>query len=496
MSFVDADITVDPTDLITTALDQLNALLEAAGMPGWNSADADLLVIFLTTVAQIAADLNTATSQVLPAIFRAYGTQLLGIPYNNGSSAMVSSTFNFTTAAPDSVSYLIQGQTAVTVSGQIFYTAADYTANEGDISAAIQLVASDTGTAYNGLGGIGDSYPDVQLLNGINWVSTVQTNAVSSGGTDQETDEDYGNRLAAVLKLQAPRPITASDFADFVVSDIAEAATGVAVGRSTAIDGYYPVARTLSTGGTGPTPLTLTGSLTSGSAAATITTPPYPLAIPFPSATVTGTGIPSSTTILASPAPTATSFSMSANASANETNETITVTAWQSVERCVTIFVTDAQGAALTNLQMDTLQAWLNTYREQNFLVFVEPPTSNTIYVSAEVHVLPSYVGAEPSVEAGVQQAIISYFNPFTWGNVSNQGGVNSWLNATSGFNVVRYTSLYGVIENVPGVQYVDNSSLKLGFSASPSGTSDITMTGAAPLPVATTSSVVITSDN
>lgn len=496
MSFIDADISVDPTDLVNNALDQLNTLLEAAGFPGWNSADADTLVIFLNTVGQIAADLNTTAATVLPAIFRAYGTQLLGIPYENGTSAMVSSTWSFTGPAPDSVSWLIPAATAVIVSGSVFYTQDDYTATMGDVSATLPLAASDTGTAYNNLGGIADGYPDVQLLNGINWVTTVQTNAVTSGGTDQETDDDYQDRLSAVLQLQAPRPITASDFANFTVSDIAEEATGVAVGRATAIDGFYPTARTLSTGGTGPTALTATGSLTNAAATVTISTPPVPYAIAYPGASVTGTAVPSSTTVLASPAPTVSGFTMSNNATSNETNETLTITEWQNVERTVTVYVTDGEGNALTNAQMDALEAWLASYREVNFQVFVEPPTYNTIYVSAEIHVTPPYVGSETSVEAAVQAALIAYLDPFTWGNISIQGDTNSWLNATQGFNVVRFTSLYGVIENVPGVQYVDVSTLKLGFSASPTGTSDITMAGVAPLPMSTTSTIVITSDN
>lgn len=496
MSFVDADISVDPTDLVNSALDQLNILLEAAGFPGWNSADADALVIFLNTVAQIAADVNTTAATVLPAIFRAYGTQLLGIAYDNGTSATVSSTWQFTGPAPDSVSWLIPAAAAVIVSGSVFYTTANYTATMGDLSATLTLTASDTGTAFNGLGGIADSFPDVQLLNGINFVSTVQTNAVTSGGTDQETDDDYMDRLTAVLKLQAPRPITASDFADFTVSDIAENATGVAVGRATAIDGFYPTARSLSTGGTGPTALTATGSLTNAAATVSISTPPVPFAIAYPGATVTGTAVPGSTTVLASPAPTVSGFTMSNNATSNETNETLTITEWQNVERTVTVYVTDTSGNALTSTQMDALQTWLASYREMNFQVFVEPPTYNTIYVSAEIHVQPPYVGNESSVEAAVQAALINWLDPFTWGNISNQGDTNSWLNATQGFNVVRYTSLYGVIENVPGVQYVDNSTLFLGLSASPSGTSDITMAGVAPLPMSTTSTIVITSDN
>lgn len=497
MSFIDANIVVDPTTLFNDALDQLNALLEAAGLPGWNAADPRLEVIFLNTVAPIAADLATTAATVLSASFRAFGTQLYNLPYNNGTAASVYSTWTFTAPAPDSVSYLIPANTAVIISGSAFYTSADYTASEGDESATILLVASQVGTAYNDLGGINDGYPDVQLNNAINWVSNVVTTAVTSGGSDQETDEDYQDRLAAVLQLQAPRPITASDFANFVLSDIAENATGVAVGRSTAIDGYYPAARDLSAGGTGPTALTCSGSLTSGSAVVTVATPPYPYATAFPGAAVSGTGIPANTTVLASPAPTATSFTMSANATATESDETITVTSWENVERCVTTFVADVDGNALTAANMDALQAWLDTLREQNFLAFVEPPSYNTIYVTAQVEVLPAYVGSESAVCAAVQAAVIGYLNPATWGQVASSTGPNTWLNATQGFSTVRFNSLIAVIENVPGVQYVVDDGMTLGLTASPAGTADVALTGGpAPLPQATTDSIVITAAN
>jgi hypothetical protein len=488
LSFVDLDVETDPTQLVNDSLDQLNYLLAAADMPGWDSASADTLVLFLEAVADIAVDVQTTASTVQSAIFRAYGTQIVGIPYVNGTKASVTTTWSFTTPAPIG-GYNIDSGTAVLIDNQAFYVQDDVYVEAGSASTTVQLTASDVGTAYNDLGGINVGAPDVEMNDQIDWVASVTTASQTSGGTDQEDDDTYQDKLVAALRLQAPRPITASDFAEFVVSDLAVNATGVAVGRSTSIDGYYPQARSLSSGGTGPAPLTGTATLASGSPTVTLVAPPYYGAAPFPGATVTGTAIPASTTVLASPVPSSTGFTMSGNATTAETGETIVVSAWQGVERCVTTFVTDAQGNALMPAQMDALQTWLDGYREESFLAFVEAPSYNEVYVSAQVHVTPAYVGAEANVEANVQSTVVNYLSPLTWGNIS-------WLNATSGFNVVRLNSLIAVAEGVQGVQYVVPGSLKLGFAASPTGTADITMTGPAPLPLTDPTTVTITSDN
>jgi hypothetical protein len=492
VSFVDADIETDPSELLGDALDQYNALLETAGMPGWDAEDADAAVILLKTIAQIAADNATVASTVLPAIFRAFGTQLVNLAYEAGAKAMVDSTWTFTSPAPLG-GYTIGAGTAVLIDGETFYVSDEVDVVSGATSATVLLVASDTGTAYNGLGGINAGAPDVMLNDELDWVSTVTTASVTSGGADQQDDDDYLDSLQAYLALQSARPITEPNFADIVVSPLAVNQTGVAVGRATAIAGYWPVARTLSTGGTGPAPLTLTGSLTSGSPTVTVSAEPYFGAIPYPGSSVTGTGVAGSTTVAPSPAPTSASFTMSANATAPESAETITVGAFSNVGGAITVFVTDVAGNALTNTAMDTLETWLtDNYLLQGVYCYIEPPSYNAVYVTAQVHPLPGFDAT--AVASSVQSTLIGYLNPGTWGNPGSAStGSANWYNAAQGFNYVRYDKVIGVIQNVQGVDYLINGSLKLGFSASPTGTSDLLMTGPAPLPTSTTSTILVT---
>lgn len=483
--FVQVDIATDSASLLDDGITQINSTLTANGFPGWTADDADLAVIILSTVSQIAADNATVASTLLAAAFRAFGTVLFGIAYQNGTQAAVVSTWTFAAPAPVG-GYTIPGGTAVIIDSLAFYVANDVTTGTGDTTASVLLVASDVGIAYNGLGGIGAA---VEPSDQIDWVLSITTTAATSGGVDQEDDLDYENRLANALQLITPRPITASNFADLILSDFATQATGITVGRATSIDGYYPAARTLSGGGTGPTALTTQATLTNLSPTVTITTLPVPFAVPAVGATVTGTGIPGSTTVLASPAPTSAGFTLSNNATASGSN-TLTITAWTNVERCDTTFVTDANGLALTNAQMDSLQAFLASEREITFLAFVEPPSYTTIYVTAVIHALASFV---PSVVAtAVQTALLAALSPATWGNpLSASTGSNAWQNSGTGFNVVRENVLIGLAQGVPGVQYV--SSLKLGIAPSPAGTVDVTLVGPAPLPLSDNTTILVT---
>jgi hypothetical protein len=480
MSFVDADITTDPGQLLNDALDGLNTNLEAAGYPGWDSSATNPWVVLLNTIAPMAADNAVVASTVLPAIFRAFGTQLFGLPYSNGATASVDSTWTFTSPAPAGSGYTIDSGIAVLIDSQTFYVADTVAVPPGAGSANILLVANQTGSAYNGLGGVNAGYPDVQLNSQIDYVSTVTLESATSGGADQQDDDDYEDGLSSVLALQSPRPITVADFAGLVASTVALNATGVAVGRSTAIAGYYPA------------PLTVSASLTSGSPTASISSEPYYQIAPYPGASITGTGVPSAATVSFSPTPSATTFTMSGNATATESGETVTIGAFSGVPGAVTVFVTDEDGNPLTTESLTTLQTWLDGYLLEGVSAFVQPASYNQIYVTAQVHPLPGFSTTQAASDA--QTAVLSYLNPATWGNPGAAStGATAWLNASQGFDVVRFNRIISTLESPVSVDYAVANSVSLGFAASPSGTSDLTMIGPAPLPQTSPTNVLVT---
>lgn len=463
-------VQTDPALITDTAIEQLQALLEANGFPGWAPSDGNLEIILLSVIATMAADAATVASQVPAAVFRAFGTQLFNLPYQQGAAATCSSTWTLA----DTAGHTIAAGTYVTVADQGFYAQADVTVAPGSSVATVPLVAVASGTDYNGL-----SAPVVPV-DEIDWVTSITVGAPSSGGVDAETDSAYQDRLAGELALQAPRPITASDYAAFVMSvPTSITPSGVVVGRSTAIDGYSPANSSFVI------------TTTNGSATATVTTPPDEGVTAAAGATITGTGIPAATKVLSS---TTTTIVMSANATASNTGVTATVAGSYGNERTVTVFVTDPAGVALSGPAMTAIQGWLQGFREVNFQVAVVAPTYFPVYVTAQVHVLPGFDSA--GVVAAAKQALVSYLNPATWGGPWKPGGP-PWLNSAQGFNIVRYNKLLGQIEQTPGVDYVPSGSagLAIGFSASPSATADLTMTGPAPLPISdlSTPTVIVT---
>ena len=100
MSFITVDVVTDPTTLLDTGVDSMNAKLAAAGYPGWSAGDATGIVLLLATVSEIAASLGNQAAVVFPAIWRVFGTQFLGLTYQMGLPATVLSVWSFTSPAP------------------------------------------------------------------------------------------------------------------------------------------------------------------------------------------------------------------------------------------------------------------------------------------------------------------------------------------------------------------------------------------------------------
>jgi Baseplate J-like protein len=456
--FIDVTLDTDPSLIVDNGIDQLTNTLQANGFPGWSPADGNLEIILLNVLAQIAADLATSASQVTSAIFRAFGTILLGITYGQGSAATVVSTWTLA----DTAGHTIPGGTFVTIAQLGFYVEADVVVAPGSSTASVLLVASDTGTLYNGL-----SAP-IATVDQIDWVLSIAATGTTSGGADPETDDNYQNRLATELTLQAPRPITADDYAAMALTVPSTVVpSGVVVGRATAIDGYDPSAHVF-TGNTTNTSPTVTN--VSGFTFVTV------------GSIITGSGIPTGATVL-SINTGASTLMLNKNATATAGGTALTATGSYGNERTVTTFVTDSAGVALSSPAMADIATWLAGFREVNFLVYVVAPSYTTIYVTFTIKVLPGFDST--ATVSAAESAVLDYLNPATWGSASASNGGNQWLNSGDGFNVVRYNKLLGVIEAVPGVDYVPSGSsgLALGTSASPSGTADITLLGPAPLP-------------
>ena len=129
----------------------------------------------------------------------------------------------------------------------------------------------------------------------------------------------------------------------------------------------------------------------------------------------------------------------------------------------------DASGTGCSAVVRAAVKTYLDGLREVSFEVNVATPTYTAINVTYAVHVAAGYDSA--TVVTACTAAVTAYLSPASWGGGSDSPPV--WR---SGETVVRYLAVSAVIAQVPGVQYVSTLAVN-------AGTSDVTLTGTAPLP-------------
>jgi hypothetical protein len=279
----------------------------------------------------------------------------------------------------------------------------------------------------------------------------------------------------AAIQLQAPRPITAENYAAFSLQvPTSVMPSGQKVGRATSIDGYATGTKEhegkVTSGSVVMTEITVFTGITAGTE-------------------IVGTGVPLGTYVVKLNATEEgkSELEMSAKATESPAKKAYKFIGTYNNERYVTTFVANKEGKALTSEAMTDLEGWLKEHRELNFKTPVEKPSVNKIEVKASLHVLPEYTAA--TVKANVESAIKKLISPETWGNpTASTSGSNQWLNYVSGvklYGVLRYNVVLGAIEAVPGVAYVvaGATGLEIAIESGPKGTADLQLVGPAPLP-------------
>jgi hypothetical protein len=219
MEYIAPPIVTEPDDLSAEAF----AYLEDA-IPGWLPAEGNLETWLIEALAQLAGELADVASAVPTAIFRYFGESILNLPPHPAAAATAQTTWTVAGTA----GYTIPQGTliAIPASGSDlapFETSQDTIIAAPATSAQIVCVAAEAGTDANGLTGT------PELVDALDFVSAISLDAPTGGGSDEESDEDYLNRLRELLTLLAPRPILPGDFAVM-------AKTVAGVYRATAID--------------------------------------------------------------------------------------------------------------------------------------------------------------------------------------------------------------------------------------------------------------------
>lgn len=225
-SYVSVPIETDPDALAELAFDYMESV--TGGL--WTPADGNLDVWILIACANMAAELRDVASDVPTTIFRYLGSQIFGIVPDSGVAALGTTTWTMR----DSTGYPIPAGTVVGLrdaNGDLVYfevTERVDVAPGQTVAAGVQINALDETAAANGLTG-----PNVELIDELDYVASVVLAAATSGGADEEDDDAYLDRLTRNMRLLAPRPIVADDFAM-----MARNITGVY--RAVAIDNYNP----------------------------------------------------------------------------------------------------------------------------------------------------------------------------------------------------------------------------------------------------------------
>lgn len=197
--FVDVPIETDAATLADGAIAALQTV-----WPTWEPNDGDLEVVQIETLAGIAQAAAEAASKVPSAIFRAFGTQLAGVPYLQGVAATTTVTFALTGTAAQQP---IPAGTTIDLDGYAFQTTQDTPVVGGGASVTgVPVEAADIGTEYNDRGTL------ATMISAVAYISDVTADQPSTGGQDAEDDAAYQDRLAKDRRLAAKTIVTTGDY--------------------------------------------------------------------------------------------------------------------------------------------------------------------------------------------------------------------------------------------------------------------------------------------
>jgi hypothetical protein len=183
-------------------------------------------------LAPIAQSAIEVAAVVPDAIFRAYGTKLIGLSYQTGAPALGTARITAIdslghTSDPFAVQFGLTGQGAQT-DGLV-------TISPGSTAVDVDFHMLESGTTGNGLSGIGD------LITSVPWIETITIDPLdpTAGGIDPEDDKGYQDRLATRLQLRSDTLVTGRDFEILATSSfptaIARATASVGTARAVTV---------------------------------------------------------------------------------------------------------------------------------------------------------------------------------------------------------------------------------------------------------------------
>ena len=143
-------------------------------------------------------------------------------------------------------------------------------------------------------------------------------------------------------------------------------------------------------------------------------------------------------------------------------------------EKTTTVALKDAEGEPVSAPVKEAVEAKLEESREVNYIFFCIDATYNEISVEAAITPMRGFDKA--TVAAQVKVAIEDFLNPATAGQ-QPPGDDSSWVNVET----LRYQDLVTTVSNVEGMDFY--TTLKWKLAAGAFVTTDLALTGIAPLP-------------
>lgn len=453
--------------------------------PDWDPAEAQLDNLIVRFVSLKMATIADMTSRVMRGIYKYFGASIVNIPPLPAASAQVVTEW---TAIDTDGPYDIDAGTTFGIRDSLgethlFTTDELVTIPNGQtVVSNVVATAIDEGVQANSLTG------NLEIVEQIDFLQVGVVTTLSSGGVDAESEEEYLDRLTNNLGLMAPRPILAKDFA-LIARNV------VGVWRTAALDNFLPGTneqQTIShnytgngaTGGTitwnGQTTAALAWNATAAQVQTalenlnnievgdiTCTGGPWPAAI-----TLTFIGNLAYTNVA--------QVTASAGTWTGGTLITITTTVPGvapnlAADRAVAVAGVDVDGNAISPTLKAELDVYLQSLREQNFIVNVLDPAYTTVDVT---YVAVSHPGTDPlDVEARADQAVSEYLSSANQGIPFWPPDARGWERKTT----LRIQDLYTILNNVDGLDFVSALTFSKGAGATQDGT-DKTFTGIFPL--------------
>lgn len=204
MSYVPPDLTTDVDTMYQQAVERFQLTY-----PDWEPDETTIIAILLSSAADMSYEQAYIMAQQFDNIYSDFGEELYGIPANEATSAIGSTTW----IASDTLGHTIPAGEPILIDGIGFTVDTTVTIPAGTSSTSVgevTVTAIDPGIDANDLGAL---IEPVNALEG--WVESIQMVGITSGGTDPETNDDYRDRLADELTTVSPTAVTASDFVKF-----------------------------------------------------------------------------------------------------------------------------------------------------------------------------------------------------------------------------------------------------------------------------------------